>query len=293
MDCPCPGDASSLPVVDQKQDMVAIFVSFLVVSITMLACSVLGVLPPNPSVHWAGHAWIHFMKRLHVIMSIGCFLTELCSAFFSLFAIHRILFGGFSMQASSAAGVLLRELEFELVAVCSYFFTGWILLMGPVAIRCFCMAQQQLRSDSLAASVCCLFVGVGLLILSFFNAHLSSFPYGSYENIVVRSVRLPAHARPRIPPTPPTPVDHPPQSTPNPIPSTTRMHRVLRVASSFPLWLTQTDATSHEPPPNLHTISTQSPPNLRPPQLRTALVTALRQRGKSCGRHSPIVGASR
>ena len=166
--------------------MIAVFVSFLVLSITMLACSVVGAFPPNPAVHWPGHSWIHFMKRLHVILSIGCFLTELCSAFFSLFAIHRILFGGFDMRAQSPAILLVRELEFEIVGVCAYFFTGWILLMGPVAIRCFCVTQQELRSDTLAAAVCCLIVGVSLLIISFFNAHLEAFPYASYEAVCFR-----------------------------------------------------------------------------------------------------------
>ncbi|KAL3910220.1 MAG: hypothetical protein SGPRY_009138, partial [Prymnesium sp.] len=120
------------------------------------------------------------------MLSIGCFLIELSSAFFALFALHRILCGGFDTYAASAADLLVRELEFEMVAVHSYFFAGALFLMGPVAIRAFCMVQQGLRSDTLAASVICLILGVALLIFSFFNAHLSSFPYGSYERIVSR-----------------------------------------------------------------------------------------------------------
>ena len=147
--------------------------------------------PPDPSVHWPGHSWIHFMKRLHVIMSIGCFLIELCALFFSIFALHRVLAGGFDAQHASSTIVLLTTgLEFEFVAVSSYFFAGTMLLLGPVAIRCFRMVQQGLRSDSLAASVMCLIVGVVLLILSFFNAHLASFPYASFEQLLFRFITL-------------------------------------------------------------------------------------------------------
>ena len=121
-----------------------------------------------------------------MILSIGCFLIELSSAFFALFALHRVLAGGFDPRSRTPAELLVRELEFEFVAVLSYFFAGAMLMFGPVAIRCFCMVQQGLRSDTLAASVCCLIVGVALLILSFFNAHLSSFPYGSYEQVLTR-----------------------------------------------------------------------------------------------------------
>ena len=130
------------------------------------------------------------MKRLHVIMSIGCFLIEMCATFFSLFALHRVLAGGFDTHADSTAALLMRELEFEYVAVCSYSFAGAWLLMGPVAIRCFCMVQQGLRSDTLAAAVCCLIVGTTLLVLSFFNAHLVAFPYDSYDGIIHRFIQL-------------------------------------------------------------------------------------------------------
>ncbi|KAL1529512.1 hypothetical protein AB1Y20_000458 [Prymnesium parvum] len=177
-------------LVDCRTDVISIFVSFLVLSISMLLTAVLGARPPDPSVHWAGHSWIHLMKRLHVMLSIGCFLIELSSAFFALFALHRILCGGFDTYAPSAAELLVRELEFETVAVHSYFFAGAVLLMGPVAIHCFCMVQQGLRSDMLAASVCCLIAGVSFLILSFFNAYLTAFPYGSYEKVVARFIEL-------------------------------------------------------------------------------------------------------
>ena len=130
------------------------------------------------------------MKRLHVIMSIGCFLMEVRASFFSLFALHRTLAGGFDMRASSTAELLVRELEFEFVAVSSYFFGGAVLLMGPVGIRCFCMVQQGLRSDFLAASVCCLIAGAVLLILSFFNAHLEAYPFDSYEQVLGRFIEL-------------------------------------------------------------------------------------------------------
>ena len=165
-----------------------LFVSFLVLSVMTAVTALSGTTPPDPSVHWAGHRWIHMMKRLHVITSIGCFLMEVCCMFFSLFALHRVLAGGFDTRASSTAALLVRELEFEYVAVCSYFFAGAMLLMCPVAIRCFCTVQQGVRSDLLAASVCCLIVGIVLLILSFFNAHLSAFPYSSYEDLLRRFV---------------------------------------------------------------------------------------------------------
>ena len=84
----------------------------------------------------------------------------------------------------------MRELEFEHVAVCSYFFAGALLVMGPVAIRCFCMVQMGIRSNSLAASVCCLIVGISMLILTFFNAHLASFPDDSIELVIYRFVEL-------------------------------------------------------------------------------------------------------
>ena len=140
-----------------------LFLSFLILSVGCGGLALYGIVPPDPAVHWPGHKWIHFMKRLHVIMSIGCFLMEVCASFFSLFALHRTLAGGFDMRASSTAELLVRELEFEFVAVSSYFFGGAVLLMGPVGIRCFCMVQQGLRSDFLAASVCCLIAGAVLL----------------------------------------------------------------------------------------------------------------------------------
>ena len=62
--------------------------------------------------------------------------------------------------------------------------------MGPVGIRCFCMVQQGLRSDFLAASVCCLIAGAVLLILSFFNAHLEAYPFDSYEQVLGRFIEL-------------------------------------------------------------------------------------------------------
>eukprot|EP00966_Prymnesium_polylepis_P167014 3860589-Prymnesium_polylepis.1 len=95
------------PLVDCRTDVVSIFVSFLVLSISMLLTAAVGAQPPDPSVHWAGHSWIHLMKRLHVMLSIGCFLIELSSAFFALFALHRILCGGFNTYATSSAEVRL------------------------------------------------------------------------------------------------------------------------------------------------------------------------------------------
>ena len=148
----------------RADDAVLYFVSFGVLSLLVSGAAIAGCVPPDPTVHWPGHQWIYFMKRLHVIMSIGCFLMEVCASFFSLFALHRTLAGGFDMRASSTAELLVRELEFEFVAVSSYFFGGAVLLMGPVGIRCFCMVQQGLRSDFLAASVCCLIAGAVLLI---------------------------------------------------------------------------------------------------------------------------------
>ncbi len=171
--------------VDRADDAQTIFFTYLVLSILMSCVAIGGSIPPDPAVHWPGHRWIHFMKRLHVIMSIGCFLMQLCATFFSLFALQRVLAGGFDTRATSTAALLVRELEFEFVAVSGYFFAGAMLLMGPVGIRCFCMVQQGLRSDSLAASVCCLIVGAVLLILSFFNAHLDAFPWKSYDEIIV------------------------------------------------------------------------------------------------------------
>jgi len=164
--------------------------SFMLLSAVAATVAMLGCMPPNPSVHWPGHSWIHFMKRLHVIMSIGCFLIELCACFFAIFALHRTLAGGFSTHATSTVELLMRELEFEFVAVSSYFFAGTVMLMGPLGIRCFCMVQQGLRSDTLAASVMCLIVGVELLILSFFNAHLQHFPFNSFEEVLGRFVVL-------------------------------------------------------------------------------------------------------
>jgi len=125
-----------------------------------------------------------------VIMSIGCFLIELCAFFFAVFALHRILAGGFDTHATSTVELIVRELEFEFVAVAVYFFTGTMLLMGPLGIRCFCMVQQGLRSDMLAASVMCLIVGVVMLILSFFNAHLQHFPFKSLDELLVRFAAL-------------------------------------------------------------------------------------------------------
>ena len=174
----------------RADDAVLYFVSFGVLSLLVSGAAIAGCVPPDPTVHWPGHQWIYFMKRLHVIMSIGCFLMEVCASFFSLFALHRTLAGGFDMRASSTAELLVRELEFEFVAVSSYFFGGAVLLMGPVGIRCFCMVQQGLRSDFLAASVCCLIAGAVLLILSFFNAHLEAYPFDSYEQVLGRFIEL-------------------------------------------------------------------------------------------------------
>ena len=174
----------------RADDAVLYFISFGVLSLLVSLAAISGSIPPDPTVHWPGHQWIYFMKRLHVIMSIGCFLMEVCASFFSLFALHRTLAGGFDMRASSTAELLVRELEFEFVAVSSYFFGGAVLLMGPVGIRCFCMVQQGLRSDFLAASVCCLIAGAVLLILSFFNAHLEAYPFDSYEQVLGRFIEL-------------------------------------------------------------------------------------------------------
>ena len=174
----------------RADDAVLYFISFGVLSLLVSGAAIAGCVPPDPTVHWPGHQWIYFMKRLHVIMSIGCFLMEVCASFFSLFALHRTLAGGFDMRASSTAELLVRELEFEFVAVSSYFFGGAVLLMGPVGIRCFCMVQQGLRSDFLAASVCCLIAGAVLLILSFFNAHLEAYPFDSYEQVLGRFIEL-------------------------------------------------------------------------------------------------------
>lgn len=167
-----------------------LFASFFVVSIFNAVVAAYSSQPPNPSVHWPGHSWIHFMKRMHVILSIGSFLLAFCSSSFALFAFHRVLAGGFDARAPSAAALLVRELEFEFVACCSYFFAGSMLLMGPIAIHSFCMVQQGLRSNALAASVMCLIVGCFALILSFFNAHLEAFPYSSYEEVLGRFFEL-------------------------------------------------------------------------------------------------------
>lgn len=186
----CSGKMPWSSSVDRSASAERLFASFLVCSIFTALVAAYGWQPPDPSVHWPGHSWIHFMKRLHVIMSIGAFLIEVCAMFFSLFALHRVLAGGFDPRAHSTAELLVRELEFEHVAVCSYFFAGALLVMGPVAIRCFCMVQMGIRSNSLAASVCCLIVGISMLILTFFNAHLASFPYDSIELVIYRFVEL-------------------------------------------------------------------------------------------------------
>lgn len=175
---------------DHAGEAERLFVSLLCLSIFCGSLALYGAEPPDPAVHWPAHKWIHFMKRLHVIMSIGAFLIEVCATFFCLFALHRVLSGGFDTRAPSTAIMLMRELEFEYVAVCSYAFGGAWLLMGPVAVRCFCMVQQGLRSDTLAASVCCLIVGIFLLILSFFNAHLVAYPYEAYDGVVLRFLQL-------------------------------------------------------------------------------------------------------
>ena len=176
---------------DCSSEIKAIFISSLILSVGCAVAALYGAEPPDPAVHWPGHKWIHFMKRLHVIMSIGCFLIEVCGSFFAIFALHRVLSGGFNNRAPSAAELLVRELEFEYVAVCSYSFGGAWLLMGPVAIRCFCMVQQGLRSDALAAAVCCLIIGGFFLVLSFFNESiLAAFPYDSYDGLVLRFIEL-------------------------------------------------------------------------------------------------------
>jgi hypothetical protein len=78
---------------DQVYNAQALFISYMVLSFVAASGAIFGCLPPNPSVHWPGHSWIHFMKRLHVIMSVGCFLLELSSCFFAIFALHRTLAG--------------------------------------------------------------------------------------------------------------------------------------------------------------------------------------------------------
>lgn len=175
---------------DHSAEVERLFASFFAVSVFTAVVAAYGWQPPNPSVHWPGHSWIHFMKRMHVILSIGSFLIEVCATCFSFFAFHRVLAGGFDTRAPSAAALLVRELEFEFVACCSYFFAGSMLLMGPIAIHSFCMVQQGLRSNALAASVMCLIVGCFALILSFFNAHLFAFPYDSYEDVLRRFLEL-------------------------------------------------------------------------------------------------------
>ena len=175
---------------DRSFEAEKLFASFLIGSVCVALLSVYGMKPPEPAAHWPGHSWIHFMKRLHVIMSIGCFLIEVCASAFSLFALHRVLSGGFDARAPSLATMLMRELEFEFVAVCSYFFAGGLLLMGPVAIHCFCMVQQGIRSNALAYSVCCLIVGIVSLILSFFSDHLVAYPYRDFETLLLRFVQL-------------------------------------------------------------------------------------------------------
>jgi hypothetical protein len=182
-------------VADFASQAMLLFTSFLFLSFVGATIAIGGSMPPDPSVHWPGHAWIHFMKRLHVIMSIGCFLMNLCALFFSIFALHRTLAGGFDTRGRSAVELIVRELEFEYVAVSAYFFAGTMLLMGPVGIRCFCMVQQGLRSDTLAASVMCLIVGVVLLILSFFNQHLAHFPFVSYTQVGHGKARARSHPR--------------------------------------------------------------------------------------------------
>ena len=147
------GSSQAGPPPDQSAAAQSLFCSFLVLSLLGSIVAVAGAAPPDPAVHWPGHRWIHFMKRLHVVFSQGSFMIFLCSFFFSLFALHRLLVGGFDTRASSCAELLVRELEFEYVAVCSYFFAGAMLIMAPVAVRSFCMVQQGLRSDMLAASV--------------------------------------------------------------------------------------------------------------------------------------------
>ena len=133
---------------DRSASAERLFASFLVCAMFTSLVAAYGWNPPEPAVHWPGHSWIHFMKRIHVIMSIGAFLIEVCAMSFSLFALHRVLAGGFDTRAPSTAELLVRELEFEFVAVCSYFFAGAMLLMGPVAIRCFCMVQVRSRAHA-------------------------------------------------------------------------------------------------------------------------------------------------
>ena len=70
---------------DRSRETELIFASFLVLALSCGLMALYGAEPPDPAVHWPGHKWIHFMKRLHVIMSIGCFLIEVCATFFSLF----------------------------------------------------------------------------------------------------------------------------------------------------------------------------------------------------------------
>ena len=116
-------DERQLSLRDHKFDAECLFFSFLVLSCAAGIAALAGCTPPDPSVHWPGHSWIHFMKRFHVVLSIGCFLMQLCASFFSLFALHRVLAGGFNTVSHSTAELLMRELEFEFVAVSSYFLS--------------------------------------------------------------------------------------------------------------------------------------------------------------------------
>lgn len=143
---------SKLFLPDQAASAERLFTCYLACATCTALGAAYGWQAPDPSVHWPGHSWIHFMKRAHVIMSIGAFLIEVCAMAFSLFALMRVLAGSLDTRASSTAVLLVRELEFEFVAVCSYFFAGAMLLLGPIAIRCFCMVQ--VRSQPVCARAC-------------------------------------------------------------------------------------------------------------------------------------------
>ena len=88
---------------DCSHDAKSIFAAFLVLAMLSGTAAILGVVPPDPAVHWPGHKWIHFMKRLHVIMSIGCFLVQVCASSFSLHCIESSLEASHARLADSHA----------------------------------------------------------------------------------------------------------------------------------------------------------------------------------------------
>ena len=44
-------------------DVERIFGSYMLFSLLIGGAALYGCVPPDPAVHWPGHAWIHFMKR--------------------------------------------------------------------------------------------------------------------------------------------------------------------------------------------------------------------------------------